>query len=84
MTPIYLSIFYLLCPRINLPAIRVTSFIGALLGIFNTGIGFMIWGSEGLYHGFIHMPLLIISLCCFIQSIKETHTSGQELSFASM
>jgi len=71
MTPVYLSIFYLLYPRINLPALRVTSFIGIMLGIFNIGIGFMIWGSEGLYHGFIHVPLLALSLCCFILSIKE-------------
>jgi len=72
MTSIYLSIFYLLHPRVNLPTLRVTSFIGTLLGIFNIGIGFMIWGSEGLYHGFIHVPLLVSSLCCFILSIKES------------
>ena len=71
MTPIYLSIFYLLHSRVNLPALRVTSFIGTLLGIFNIGIGFMIWGSEGLYHGFIHVSLLVLSLCSFILSIKE-------------
>jgi hypothetical protein len=71
ITPVYLSIFYLLYPKVNLPALRVTSFIGAILGIFNIVIGFMIWGSEGLYHGFIHVPLLTLSLCCFILSIKE-------------
>jgi hypothetical protein len=71
MTPIYLSMFYLLHPRVNLPALRVTSFIGALIGIFNMGIGFIIGGSEGLYHGFIHVPLLTLSLSCFILSAKE-------------
>ena len=71
MTPIYLSIFYFLRPRINLPALRITSFIGTILGIFNIGIGFIIGNNEGLYHGFIHVPLLVLSLCCFILSIKE-------------
>jgi hypothetical protein len=78
MTPIYLSILYFLHPRVNLPAIRVTSFIGVLLGIFNIGIGLTIGGSEGLYHGFIHIPLLTISLSSFTRSIKETLTHGQE------
>jgi len=71
MTPIYLSIFYLLHPRVNIPALRVTSFIGTLLGIFNIGICFMMWGSEGLYHGFIHIPLLALSLCCFYHLLKR-------------
>jgi hypothetical protein len=71
MTPIYISIFYLLHPRVNLPALRVTSFIGTILGISNIGIGFYNMGSESLYHGFIHIPLLALSLYCFILSIKE-------------
>jgi len=41
ITPTYLSIFYLLYLKVNLPALRVTSFIGTLLGISNIGIGFM-------------------------------------------
>jgi len=44
-------------------------FIGTLLGIFNIGIGFMMRGSEGLYHGLIHIPLPALSLCCLIPSI---------------
>lgn len=79
MTPVYLSILYLIHPRVNLPALRVTSFIGAMIGVFNivysigSMVGFMRWCSESLclYLGFLHTPLLTLSLCCFTLSIRE-------------
>jgi hypothetical protein len=68
MAPIYLAIFSFVYPKVNFPALRVTSFIGSCIGIFNMAGVFIGWG---LYHGFIHIPLLAISLYCFVISIRR-------------
>jgi hypothetical protein len=71
MTPIYLAIFSLFYPRVNLPVLRITSFIGIIIGstmmLTVPGIG----GPLGSYLAFIHIPLLTISLYCFVLSFKK-------------
>ena len=70
MTPIYLSILSFLIPRVNLPMVRVMSFIGSVMGFYNMFWAIVIGGSGGAWVGFIHIPLLSISIYSFILSIR--------------
>jgi hypothetical protein len=73
MTPIYLSVLNF-CPRHNLPAVRLTSFVGILMAIFNfmIGLSLCIGGNAGLgiYQVFIHLPLAALSTYSFISSFR--------------
>ena len=57
-------------PRVNLPMVRVMSFVGCVIGIYNMLWAAIIGGSIGAYLAFIHIPLLTISIHSFILSIK--------------
>jgi len=70
MTPIYLSIMSFLIPRVNLPMVRVMSFIGSVMGFYNMFWAVLTGGSIGAWVGFIHIPLLSISIYSFILSIR--------------
>ena len=64
MTPVVLAVLTLFHPTVNLAALRVTSFAGALFGVVNMIVWFAIepWG---WWMGVLHVPLLLISVYAF-------------------
>ncbi|MEJ2710629.1 MAG: hypothetical protein P8074_23655 [Anaerolineales bacterium] len=65
MTPVVLAIMVLFYPTVNLVVLRVTSFVGILLGAVNMIVWFVLepWG---WWMGVMHIPLLVISVYGFI------------------
>lgn len=69
MTPIFITFLLLFYPKVNIVTLRVTSFIGLLIGIYNLqGVFYdlKLWWMVSL-----HMPLIIISLYGFVKSFKK-------------
>lgn len=70
MTPVYLTVFLFMYPRINKVAIRLTSFIGLIIGILAIVLAasniWRLW-----WVGVTHLPLFIISLTCFVISLRK-------------
>ena len=66
-TPAFLTIMTLNIPRITVVTYRITAIIGTIMGIYNM---FNFFNPHSVYVGFIHIPLLTISLYCAILSYK--------------
>jgi hypothetical protein len=67
-TPVFLFLLILFYPRVNLLAYRITAFNGLLFGLFNLGY----WLQPELrWMGFLHLPLLIISIYALWLSRKN-------------
>lgn len=69
ITPIYLAIFSLYHPNVNLATMRVTSFIGTYFGILN--MIYWVPNPTTWWLVALHIPLLTISLYMFVISIKS-------------
>jgi hypothetical protein len=67
MWPFFLSVYYLFFPGINLVIFRIGGFIGLLYGIINV---LNVFVPQMFWVALFHIPLLIISLVCFIQSFR--------------
>lgn len=70
ITPLYLTILLLYHPNINVISFRFTSFIGVFIGIlgifvFSTNLGLLWWML------ILHVPLISISIYCFMISFKK-------------
>jgi hypothetical protein len=64
---IYLAALSLLYPNVNLPFFRISSFITILVGIIVIGMGFFMEDRiEGIYWSFLHTPMLVTAVYCFI------------------
>lgn len=71
ITPIYLSIYLLFYPDINLPLFRITSFIGILVAVIVIGMGFFMENRlEGYYWSLLHSPMLVTTVYCFLLGIR--------------
>ncbi|NIW48958.1 MAG: hypothetical protein GWN14_24030 [candidate division Zixibacteria bacterium] len=71
ITPIYLSLYTLFYPDINLPLFRITSFIGILVAIIGIGMGFFMEDRlEGHYWSILHFPMLVTTVYCFLLGIR--------------
>lgn len=68
-TPVILAILTFYHPRVNISTLRVTSFMGILLGILNISVIFM--GANVWISGVLHLPLLTISVYSFTLSLKR-------------
>jgi hypothetical protein len=70
MTPVYLTVFLFMYSRINKVVIRLTSFIGLIIGILA-----IVLAASNIWHlwwvGVTHLPLFIISLTCFVISLRK-------------
>jgi len=70
IVPVILAIVILFYPTVNLATLRVTSFVGLLIGVLNMiswfGINPLAW-----WMGVLHIPLVLISLYVFIISLKS-------------
>jgi len=62
-TPVFLFLLILFYPQVNLLAYRLTAFNGLLYGVFNLTYWFT---PELRWMGFLHLPLLIISIYALI------------------
>jgi len=62
-TPIFLFLLILFFPQVNMLAYRITAFNGLLFGLFNLTYWF---NPELRWMGFLHLPLLIISIYALI------------------
>ena len=70
ITPIILTIAILYFPSIHLSTLRVTSYVGLILGLINMISWFAI-SPEAWWMGVLHFPLVIISFYVFIVSIRK-------------
>lgn len=66
-TPAFLTILTLNLPKINIVTYRITSIIGFIIGVYNM---FSFFNPHTVFLGFVHLPLLIISLYCAILSYR--------------
>ncbi len=67
MTPVYIAIITIFYPTVNLPLLRVTSIIGAIIGLGNVGLA-LIQISNYWWVGIMHIPLIIVSIYGLILS----------------
>jgi hypothetical protein len=65
MTPVLLAVLILYHPTVNLPLLRVMSFVGIYFGVVNMIVWFIVIPS-GWWMGVLHIPLLSISIYAFV------------------
>ena len=71
MTPVYVGLLTLYWPRVNMSAMRVTSLVGLIIGLYNMYANFGINPSRRWWNGVLHIPLLSISIYGLILSLKR-------------
>ncbi len=65
MTPVVLAVLTLYHPTVNPTVLRVSSFVGILLGAVNLVVWFVV-EPRGWWMGVLHLPLLLISIYGFV------------------
>lgn len=78
MTPVILAVGSLFHPTVNLPVLRISSYVGILFGAINMLMWFVLqpWG---WWMGVLHIPLVVLSIYTFILSQR---INKRESSFA--
>ncbi|MFH2103836.1 MAG: hypothetical protein ABIJ39_10830 [Chloroflexota bacterium] len=76
MNPIYLTVLLFNYPNVNLPLVRVHSFIGLVVGVISLAISFIQEPSAGIYWAILHSPLIITALYGFRLGLKATPETG--------
>jgi len=76
VTPLYLSLLLYFYPSINVIILRVTSFIGLIIGLLNLSIHFTTYLKTNWWYGILHLPLFIISLYSLIISLRHRDSQG--------
>jgi hypothetical protein len=71
MTPVILAVMMLYHPTVNLAVLRVTSFVGMLLGVVNMVVWFVLMPSAW-WMGMLHIPLLVISIYAFVLGLRAS------------
>jgi len=69
--PVFLYLLFILFPKINLPAYRITAFNGLLYALFNIAHWF---NPDTRWMGFLHLPLLVLSIAALIQSRNKNNS----------
>ncbi|MEJ2600409.1 MAG: hypothetical protein P8Z00_18890 [Anaerolineales bacterium] len=71
MTPIVLAVLAVFYPTVNLAVLRVTSFVGMLLGAVNMIVWFVVepWG---WWMGVMHVPLILLSVYGFVLGQRKS------------
>jgi hypothetical protein len=69
-TPVVIAVLTLFHPVVNLPLLRLMSFVGIIFGLVNMITWFVI-SPEGWWMGILHLPLLLISIYCFVLSLDR-------------
>jgi hypothetical protein len=73
MTPVYLAFLTFFYPKVNSVVLRVTSFIGLIIALYNVPALFRI---DLIGLGLIHLPLLFMSIFGLILSMRRQSTRG--------
>lgn len=74
MTPVILAVLSLFHPTINLPVLRISSFVGILFGAINMLLWFVMEPLDW-WMGVLHIPLVVLSLYGFVLSHRITRES---------
>ncbi len=69
-TPIVIAILTLFHPTVDLPLLRLMSFVGIIFGLVNVITWFVI-SPAGWWMGILHLPLLLISIYGFVLSLDR-------------
>jgi hypothetical protein len=77
MTPVFVGLLTLYWPGVNMPAMRVTSLVGFIIGLYNMYANFGINPARRWWNGVLHIPLLVISLYGLILSLKRPQVKKQ-------
>jgi hypothetical protein len=59
--PVVIALLTLIYPSVNKPLLRVTSFVGLIIGLFNV-MSFFVMPGYPLWLLILHTPLIFISL----------------------
>jgi len=77
-TPLIVAVLTLIYPRVNILLLRITSFVGLLIGLFNAMSFFMMPGYT-LWNLILHIPLIFISAYgLLITILVKKNISSQE------
>ena len=72
-TPLFLTVLTLNLPDVNVVTYRITAVVGFIIGCYNMANFF----SPGtVWLGFVHLPLLLVSLYCAILSYRHPAFRG--------
>jgi len=77
MTPVYVGLLTLYWPKVNQAALRVTSIVGLIIGLYNVNLNFIMKPSILWLNGVLHIPLLFISLYGLILSLKRPQVKNR-------
>jgi hypothetical protein len=75
MTPVYIALLTLFYPGVNMVTLRITSFIGIILGLYNMAVNFVFQPDLLWWNGVLHIPLLSISIYGLVLSLRKTAQS---------
>jgi len=67
-TPFIIAVLTLIYPRVNMYVLRVTSFVGLLIGVFNA-MSFFLMPGYTLWNLILHTPLIFISIYGLLISV---------------
>ena len=67
-TPAFLTVLTLNLPQVNVVTYRITALVGFIIGCYNMGSFF---NPGTVWLGFVHLPLLLISLYCAVLSYRH-------------
>jgi hypothetical protein len=77
-TPVIVALLTLIYPRVNTHVLRTTSFVGLIIGLFNT-MSYFIMPGYTLWNLVLHTPLIFISLYgLLIPILVKKNLSSQE------
>ena len=67
-TPLFLTVLTLNLPQVNLVTYRITAIVGFVIGCYNM---MNFFSPHTVWLGFLHLPLVVISLYCAILSYRR-------------
>jgi len=70
MLAVYLAVLTLAFPRVDLTDMRISGFVGFVVGLLNV-VQFLTSPAYGLWMAVLHLPLVLISLFAFILSLRR-------------
>jgi len=77
-TPLIVAVLTLIYPRANISLLRITSFVGLLIGLFNV-MSFFIMPGYTMWNLLLHTPLIFVSAYgLLIPILVKKSSSSQE------
>lgn len=71
MTPVFMAVLIFFYPNVNLVTMRITGLIGTAIGLVNVIPKLILRQYSTWWDGFLHLPLLILSILGIILSMKR-------------